>query len=204
MWLPPPLPPWWQPTKASTSWCHLCPESSWACHPTPQMRNLRELPPKWGLPNGCQSPLCLGMDVSVASLTVLVRCQFSLYLRWPSQTGKQANAVHLLSNQCHAQPLRHLYLAAWGHGQHTVAQLLSGMHPARTAHSWLWAPPAHDQRARGTMELAQEPLSSGSHGGMETSPAVQSFSGQIALPVLLWRSVAWQRGPILLQQRHPP
>ena len=68
--------------------------------------------PQRGLPNGHQSPLCLGMDISVVSLTVLVQHQFGLYLWWPSQTGKQANAVHLLSNQCHAQPLRHLYLAA--------------------------------------------------------------------------------------------
>ena len=39
--------------------------------------------------------------------------------------------------------------------------------------------------ARGTMELAQELLSSGSHGGMETSAAAQGFSGQIALPTFL-------------------
>ena len=39
--------------------------------------------------------------------------------------------------------------------------------------------------ARCTMELAQEPLSSGSRGGMETSAAAQGFSGQIALPTFL-------------------
>ena len=41
---------------------------------------------------------CLGMDVSVASLTVLVRRWFGLHLRWPSQTRKQANALLLLPN----------------------------------------------------------------------------------------------------------
>ena len=39
--------------------------------------------------------------------------------------------------------------------------------------------------ARGTTELAQELLSSGSHGGMETSAAAQGFSAQIALSVFL-------------------
>ena len=35
------------------------------------------------------------------------------------------------------------------------------------------------------MELAQEPLSSGSYGRMKTSAAVRAFSGQIALPAFL-------------------
>ena len=69
------------------------------------------------------------MDVSDASLTVLVWHQFGLHLRQPSQTRKQANAICLLSDQCHAKPPRPLYLPAWGYGQHTVAQLLS-------AHNW--------------------------------------------------------------------
>ena len=34
------------------------------------------------------------MDVSGASLTILVQHWLSLYLWWPCQTGKQANAVH--------------------------------------------------------------------------------------------------------------
>ena len=159
--------------------------------------------PQRGLSNRYQSPLCWGMDVSDASLTVLVWCRFSLHLWRPCQTGKQANAVCLLSNQCHAQPLRYLYSAAWGHGQHTMAQLLSGTHPARAAFSWLWVPSARDQRAGDTTELAQERLSSGSHGGMETPQAVRRFSGQITLTTLLWRSAAQQWGPVLLQQRHP-
>ena len=58
------------------------------------------------------SQLSPGMDISVASLTVLVQHRFSLHLRWPSLTRKQANAACLLSNQCHAEPLWPLYLTA--------------------------------------------------------------------------------------------
>ena len=36
------------------------------------------------------------------------------------QTGKQANAVCLLLDQCHAEPIWHFYMAAWGHGQHML------------------------------------------------------------------------------------
>ena len=102
--------------------------------------------PQQGLPNGCQSPLYQGMDIFDASLTILVQWGYCLHLRGSCQTGKQAYAVHLLSNQCHAQPLWHFHSAAWGHGQHSVAELLSVMHLARTAHSWLWVPSTCDQR----------------------------------------------------------
>ena len=45
------------------------------------------------------------MDVFDASLAVLVQRRFSLHLRQPSQTGKKANAVRLLLDQCYAKPL---------------------------------------------------------------------------------------------------
>ena len=51
-------------------------------------RTSRGSHPQQRLPNRRQSPLCPGMDVFDASLTVLVWCWFGLYLRlfWPSQS----------------------------------------------------------------------------------------------------------------------
>ena len=164
----------------STSSCCLSPGNSWTHWlAPPRCGTTGTSCPQWGLPDRCQSPLHQRMELC-------------------------AYALHLLQDQCHVKPVRHFHTAARGHGQHTVTELLPGLHPARVAHSWLWVPPACNQGVGNTVKLAQEPLFSESHCGVETSPTAWWFSGQIALSALLWRPVIREWGPILLQEGHLP
>ena len=77
--------------------------------------------PQWGLPDGCQSPLCQGMDICDAPPAILAWRQLCLHLRGSRPAREQAYALCLLQDQCHVKPVRHFHIAARGHGPHTVA-----------------------------------------------------------------------------------